>query len=275
MGEHNAKDDTAGHGESGSKQKEETTGSNGKKVTRAKEKHMPFIEHLEELRQRLFKCIGSVVGLGIISYIFSDELLVFLTSRNPNPDVPLQFLKPTGLFLIHIKVAFFAGLVFSIPVLIYQFWQFVSPGLFQKERKYVFPIILFSVICFVIGAVFAFFIVIPLGLEFLLGFETESIVANWTINEFISFVTVLVIVFGVVFELPMVALFLGRIGIINYKMMLKYWRYAILSAFVFGAVLTPPDPYTQVMLAFPLFLLYGVSILLVRIFGKKPSENDI
>jgi len=211
----------------------------------------------------------------LISYIFSEKLLDFLTKPKPNPDVPLQILKPTGGFLIHIKVAFFAGIVFSIPVLIYQFWQFVAPGLFTKERKYIFPIILFSVICFVTGALFAYFIVIPLGLKFLLGFETESMIANWTIDEYISFITMLMIVFGVVFELPMVALFLGKIGIINHKIMSKYRRYALFGALVFGAVLTPPDFITQLALAIPLWILYEVSIVLVRIFGKKPSENDI
>lgn len=293
MGEHDAKDDTAGHGESGSVnennnknvsgQKEKTTGSKNKKKTRGKEKHMPFIDHLEELRQRLFKCIGAVIVLGIISYIFSEDLLNILTMplerlKELNPglqEVKLQILTVTGGFLIKIKVAFFAGVIFSIPVLIYQFWQFVSPGLFPKERKYVFPIIFFTILCFVIGTSFAYFVVIRLGLNFLLNMTPESMVANWTTDNYISFITMLMIVFGVVFELPMVALFLGRIGIINHKMMLKYWRHALICAIVFGAVLTPPDFITQLALAIPLFFLYGVSIFLVRMFGKKPSENDI
>jgi len=259
--------------EKDSEAKNDSSENKRKEKELKKEKHMPFTEHLEELRMRLFKCIGSVVGFGLASYIFSDRILQILT--RPNPGVQLQILKPTGGFLIHLKVSFFAGVIISIPVLLYQFWQFVAPGLFKKERRFVFPIIVFTVICFSIGALFAYFIVIPFGLQFLLGFETETIIAQWTIDDFISFVAMMVVVFGVVFELPLVALFLGKIGIINHTMMTKYRKHAIFGTIVFGAVLTPPDFITQLALAIPLWMLYEISIILVRIFVKKTSDDDI
>ncbi len=237
------------------------------KGSKQKEKYMPFTEHLEELRKRLFICIGVIISFSFVAYFFSSELLDFLTK--PNPGVQLQILRPTGGFIVHLKVSFFAALVFSIPVLIYQFWQFIAPGLFLNEKKYVFPVILFTILCFISGALFAYYVVLPFGLAFLLGFETESIVAQWTIDDFISFVTMMMIVFGIVFELPLVAMFLGKIGIINHAMMSQYRRYAIFGAIVFGAVLTPPDFITQLALAIPLLILYELSIVLVRITGKK------
>ncbi|MFC1513976.1 twin-arginine translocase subunit TatC [candidate division KSB1 bacterium] len=236
------------------------------------EKYMPFTDHLEELRKRIFICLGSVVSLAIIAYMFSDQILNILTKHSSSN---LQILKPTGGFIIHIKVSFFAGIVFGVPVLIYQFWKFVAPGLFPKEKKFVFPIILFTIICFITGAMFAYFMVIPHALDFLRGFETETIIANWTIEEFIRFITMMVLIFGFVFELPLVALFLGRIGIINHKMMSKYRRHALLGSLILGALLTPPDGFTQIMLAVPMWILYEISIFIVRVFGKKPAEEEI
>lgn len=239
-----------------------------------KERHMAFTDHLEELRRRLFKIIGTVVVLGFVSYFFAENILAVLTRPLPEGQV-LQYLRPTGGFLIYIKVSFFSSLLLSMPVIIYQFWQFVAPGLFPKEKKYVLPVILFTIICFAIGATFSYLVVIPLGLQFLQAFQTEFMVPNWTIDEFISFVTMLMLVFGLVFELPLVALFLGRIGIINSKMMSKYRRHALFGAIVFGAILTPPDFITQLALAIPLWILYEISIILVRFLGSKPSEDDI
>lgn len=239
-----------------------------------KEKHMAFTDHLEELRKRLFKIIGTVVVLGFVSYFFAENILAVLTRPLPEGAV-LQYLRPTGGFLIYIKVSFFSSLLLSMPVIIYQFWQFVAPGLFPKEKKYVLPVIFFTVFCFAIGATFSYLVVIPLGLQFLQAFQTEFMVPNWTIDEFISFVTMLMLVFGLVFELPLVALFLGRIGIINSKMMSKYRRHALFGAIVFGAILTPPDFITQLALAIPLWILYEISIIIVKFLGSKPSEDDI
>jgi len=239
-----------------------------------KEKHMPFTDHLEELRMRLFKVIGSIVGSGLICYIFADRILNILTGPAPE-GIVLQYLRPTGGFIIYLKVSFFAGVLISMPVIIYQFWQFVAPGLFPNEKKRVFPIVLFTVLCFTVGAVFAYSIVIPLGLQFLITFQTETMVPNWTVDDFISFVTMLMLVFGLVFELPLVALFLGKIGLIDSKLMVKYRKHALFGAVVFGAVLTPPDFITQIALAIPLWLLYEISIVLVRVFCAKPEEEDI
>ncbi len=237
------------------------------------EAKMPFVDHLEELRSRLFYCIGSIIGTGIIAYIFSQRLLDFVTEPIP-PGTTLISLAPQQMFIVHIKVSFYAGVILSIPVLVYQFWQFVAPGLFQKERKMLFPIVFFTLFCFAIGGVFAYFIVIPNGLAFLASFQTSDIAASWSIDKYISFVTMMIMVFGIVFEIPLLAIFLAKIGIINYKIMQKYRKYSILVAVILGAVLTPPDGFTQIALAIPLVLLFEISIWLVRLFGKKPEEEE-
>ena len=263
------------------KNSEKETGSNSGSAEKtqeskgnAKAKHMPFTDHLEELRMRLFKIIGSIVGTGLICYIFAPRILNILTGPAPE-GIVLQYLRPTGGFIIYLKVSFFAGVLISMPVIIYQFWQFIAPGLFPNEKKRVIPIVFFTVFSFAVGAIFAYSIVIPMGLQFLSTFQTETMVPNWTVDDFISFVTMLMMVFGLVFELPLVALFLGKIGLIDAKMMVKYRRHALFGAVVFGAVLTPPDFITQIALAIPLWLLYEISIVLVRIFCKKSTEEDI
>jgi len=248
-------------------------GEEPKKAKDTAEKKMPFVDHLEELRRRLFVCIGAVFGIGIIGYIFSQQLLDIITAPMP-AETRLITLAPTQMFIVHIKVSFYAGVVLSIPVLIHQFWLFVAPGLYHKERRFMFPIIFFTVLCFFIGGLFAYFIVVPNGLRFLMTFQTADVVASWSIDKYISFVTMMIMVFGVVFELPMLSVFLAKIGIINHKLMRKYRKYAIVGAVVLGAVLTPPDGFTQIALAIPLCILYEVSIGLVLVFGKKPDEED-
>ncbi|MCP4726552.1 MAG: twin-arginine translocase subunit TatC [bacterium] len=250
----------------------ETEEPSGEK-TEKKEKQMPFTEHLEELRIRLFKIIGSVMTFGIIGYFFYEKILDFVTLPKP-PEVELISLAPPQLFIVSIKLSFYAGALVSIPVIVYQFWQFIAPGLFKKERKLVFPIIFFTIFCFSVGAVFAFSIIIPYGLEFLMGFQTEDIIAKWSIDKYIDFVLMMVLVFGIVFELPLLALFLGKVGLINHKMMKKYRKGFVLVALILGAVLTPPDGFTQIALAIPLVILYEISIYLVRMVEKKKEKEE-
>lgn len=246
-------------------------GEKDKKET--KEKSMPFVEHLEELRKRLFIVIGSVVGFALVAYYFSEQLLDLITRVKPE-NTRLISVAPTQMFIVNIKVAVYAGIVFSIPVIVTQFWRFLAPGLYPKERKFIVPIIFFTILCFIIGGVFAYLIVIPRSLEFLNLFNTGDIEAYWSIDSLISFVTMMILIFGLVFEIPLLAIFLGKIGLINHKMMRKYRKYAIFGSIVLGAVLTPPDGFTQLALAIPLTILYEISIWLVKAFGKKPEKEE-
>ncbi|MBN1155769.1 twin-arginine translocase subunit TatC [candidate division KSB1 bacterium] len=247
------------------------TNSDQKKNKKRDEKVMPFLDHLDELRTRLLRSILSIFAFTIVCYFFSPEIVSFLTK--PYPD-KLIFLAPTESFVIHIKISVFAGIILSLPVIFYQLWKFVAPGLLEKERKYVPLIILFSCLFFLTGAAFCYYVIIPFGLKFLLGYQTSNLEPSITIKEYLSFVTLLVMVFGIVFELPLLSYFLTKIGILNPGFMRKHRRYGIVLIFIAAAILTPPDVVTQLLLAGPLLILYEISILVSAFVIKSRSQNE-
>jgi sec-independent protein translocase protein TatC len=235
------------------------------------EKEMPFLDHLEELRWRLLKSVISVLVMMVICFTFSDYILDLLLypGRHIDPPVPLQVLKVQTVFIIKLEIALFAGIVFSLPVIFYQLWQFLAPGLKLNERKLLPAVVFASVVCFLAGGFFAYFVIIPYALQFFLGLAPANIQNNIALDFYIGFLLRLIIVFGIVFELPMLSLILTKFGLLTPAFMRKYRRYAIVSAFILGAILTPPDPTTQVMLAVPIVLLYELSIFISYIFSKK------
>ncbi|MBN1998582.1 twin-arginine translocase subunit TatC [candidate division KSB1 bacterium] len=237
------------------------------------EKRMPFLDHLEELRWTLMKSIAAIIITAVVAYLFSREIIAFL--RLPAPDdLKLIFLGPTEGFMVHIKVALFTGLVAALPVVAYQFWKFVVPGLLSKEKQLVPPIVFFTVICFFVGALFAYTIIIPLGMKFLLGFQSEYLEANITINKYLGFVVTIILVFGVVFELPVLAFFLTKVGVVNPNFLSAKRRYGIVIIFILAAMLTPPDIFTQLLLAFPLIGLYEISIWVARFVYDEQLEKE-
>ncbi|RMD91825.1 MAG: twin-arginine translocase subunit TatC [Calditrichaeota bacterium] len=248
---------------------------NEKEINDAKE--MPFLDHLEELRWRLIKSIVAVIACAIIAYFFSDQILNFLifpyndAARQLEKDQVqrLIFLSPTGGFMIHIKVSIFVGIIVAFPIVFYQLWKFVVPGLLERERKYVPIIVLFSTLCFLIGASFCYFVVLKYGLRFLLSFETSSLVATISVNEYLQFVTMLILVFGLIFELPMLSFFLTKLGLLTPAFLRHYRRYGIVIMVILAAVITPPDVFTQLLLAGPLILLYEISIIVSKMALPK------
>lgn len=246
----------------------------------ATEREMPFLEHLEELRWRLIKAIVAIIVCGLAAYFFSDQILALLlkpyneavaTSHN-GESKKLIFLTPTGGFMVHLKLSIFAGLILAIPIVFYQIWQFVVPGLFDKERRYVPIVAFFSTVCFLAGALFCYFFVLPYGLNFLLGFETVNLVATISVNEYLEFISMMILVFGIVFELPILSYFLTRIGFLTPAFMRHYRRHSIVVMFIVAAILTPPDVFSQLMLAGPLLLLYEVSILVSKLALKRSQQ---
>ena len=237
---------------------------------------MPFLDHLEELRWRLLKSIGTVFAMMLICFAFSDQILDFLLypGKQLNPPVPLQVLKVQTVFVIKLEIALVAGIIASLPVIFYQLWQFLAPGLLSRERRYIPAIIFASVACFLIGGSFAYFIIIPYTLEFFLGLAPTNIENNIALDFYIGFLIRLIFVFGVVFELPMLSLILSKIGILTPQFMRKYRKYAIVGAFIVGAILTPPDPTSQILLAVPIIILYEISIFISAIFSRK-EKSDI
>ena len=238
------------------------------------EKVMPFLDHLEELRRRLLKAIASVFILSIGSYFFSKQLMAILLRPNPDKGKLPIFLSPTEGFMIYIKISIFAGVILSLPVIFYQLWKFVSPGLYKKERKYTLLIVVFSTLFFLIGALFCYFVVIPYGLNFLLGFGSGQIEPNIQIKEYLKFVTLLILVFGIIFELPLLSFFLTKLGILTPEFLRTKRRYGIVTIFIAAAVLTPTtDIVSQLLLAVPLMILYEISIWVSKFASSKESTD--
>jgi len=235
------------------------------------EKQMGFLDHLEELRGRIIKSLISIILLSIVAYVFSERLLEFLTG--PIPEV--YFMAPTEAFSTRIKISLIAGIIVSLPVIFYHVWRFVAPGLFQKEIRMIIPFVLASTIFFLIGAVFCFLLVLPLSIKFLMGFGTEKLKPMIQIKDYINFVSYMVLAFGAVFELPVACYFLGKVGLISANTLRKGRKYAVTAILIVAAFITPsPDVFSQLMLAGPLYFLYEVSIVVVKVTGKKrPAEE--
>jgi len=242
-------------------------------------KEMPFLDHLEELRWCIIKSVSSVIIAMLVAFPFTGGLLTFLTGPNDKLAEPakLIFLKPTGMLVVRIEIAITVGIIISIPVIFYQFWKFLMPGLHENERKMFIPSLLLTVICFAGGSLFSYLVIIPTVLPFLFSMGTESIEATINITEYMSFVLRLILVAGLVFELPVVTLFLTKIGLLKPDFLKKYRRYGIVLIFLFSAILTPPDPMSQLLMAGPLLLLYEISILISMVVYKKKlreAEED-
>ncbi len=241
------------------------------------EDKIPFTAHLEELRKRL---ITSFIAVGVgfaLCYGFKERLFQVLTQPLIRVMQDGETLIYTGLpeaFFTFLKVSFLGGLMIASPVIIYQFWMFVAPGLYDREKRLLLPIVFLSTIFFVGGALFGYFIVFPYGFQFFLGFATETIRPMPSMKEYLSFSAKLLLAFGLVFELPLVITFLARLGIVSVPFLKKNRKYALLLFFIGAAILTPPDVVTQVMMALPLMLLYEISIIGARIFGRKKEDID-
>ena len=237
----------------------------------ADEKPMSLLEHLSELRRRIcFALLGVLAGF-LLCYGFSEYLFNWLCEPLIKAMPDASHLIYTGVaegFLTHVKIALVAGIFIGSPFIFYQFWAFVAPGLYEEERRYIIPIALCSALFFICGAAFGYVLVFPMAFKFFMSYNTEYVVAMPKLSEYLDFSLQMLVAFGVVFEMPLVAFFLGRMGILTVKLMRRIRRYAILGIFIVAAVLTPPDVASQLCMAAPLLILYEFSILVVKIFGK-------
>lgn len=238
---------------------------------------MTLTEHLEELRKRLVRCmIGIAVGFGIC-YGYSQELFAILM-RPLVKSLPagshLIFTSPAEAFFTYLKVGVVAGIFVSSPFLFYQFWQFLAPGLYPEERRFIIPIALASGIFFTLGALFGYFVVFPFGFEYFMSYASDVILPMPSVKESFSFSISLLFAFGVIFELPLVIFFLARFGLVTSTWLRKQRRYAILVIFIVAAILTPPDPFTQSLMAVPMCILYEIGIWVAHFFGKKRPGTD-
>lgn len=238
------------------------------------EKKMPVTQHLEELRSRLISMVTAVLVGTVIAYFFRHPILEFLQVpiKKVLKDNPLRFFSLMEPFIVHIKVSVYTGIFISIPVILYQLWMFVAPGLLERERKYILPFILMGSLFFLFGASLCYYIILPYGTAFFINFDT-TLQSTINIAGYISFCTRLILAFGIVFQLPLVLLLLSKIGLISSKTLTTNRKYAYLLFFIVAAILTPPDPLTQMLMAVPLVVMYELSVILTRIFGKKGSAE--
>ncbi len=216
-----------------------------------------FLDHLEELRKRIFWAALALVIGAIAGYFLSDWLTALLTRPVPR----LVFLTPAEAFVVKLKVALIAGLFLAAPAVFYQFWRFVKPALLPRETRYVALAVIFSTLFFCLGVAFSYLVVLPVGLKFLLGFETAKLQPMLSIDRYITFISEFLLAFGLVFQIPVVIFFLTKLGIVTPRLLMKQQKVAIVIIFIVAGILTPPDVISQLLMAGPLLVLYEISIL--------------
>ncbi len=229
---------------------------------------LPLMEHLIELRRRVIFCLVAVLAGAAAVYRFVPAVLTSLV----RPVGRLVFINPTEAFWVNIKLALSLGLYAALPVIFYQIWKFIEKALEEKEKRSVFPFILTAYLLFNIGAVFCYLFIVPLGVRFLLSYSMGILTPMISVNSYLSLVTVMVLSFGIVFELPLIFGLLTRIGVVTPAGLSSYRRLAIVGIFVFAAILTPPDIFTQLSLAVPLLVLYEVGIFVSRAITRKLKQ---
>ena len=239
---------------------------------------MPLTAHLEELRWRLIKSLLAITLAFVATYNFSDQLFAFLTrpltSLNQGP-VELIGTGVTEAFFTKLKVSFIAAIFLASPMLFHQAWLFVAPGLYDQEKRYARPFVVFATIFFVAGAAFCYVVVFPVGYRFFIDeYQSIGVSPAIRISEYLTFTARMLLAFGLTFELPVVTFFLARLGLVTHQTMLAYARYAVLVIFIVAAVLTPgPDIASQLLMAGPLLVLYAASIGVAYVFGTAPAQG--
>ncbi|MBQ1925819.1 MAG: twin-arginine translocase subunit TatC [Proteobacteria bacterium] len=244
------------------------------------ESEMPFYAHFAELRSRLIKSVVAVLIGAVACFSFAPALYALLATplkaALTGPSQSLIFLSPVEPFFVYLKLSILSGVFLTLPFVFYQIWRFIAPGLYANEKKALVPLVVCSTVGFVLGAVFCYFAVLPVGLKALMGMGmTDEFAANAQISmaSYYTLVVRLILAFGVVFEMPIFSYFLTKLGVITHRTLLKYWRIAVVLIFVIAAFLTPPDVITQVALGLPMCLLYVVSIWVAKVAGKgQPAE---
>ncbi|NQY23703.1 MAG: twin-arginine translocase subunit TatC [Campylobacteraceae bacterium] len=233
--------------------------------------------HIADLRKRLVISILTLIVMFFICFSFYEPILEWMMQ-------PVKAVLPEGsqmvaieiqeTFFTALKVSFFSAFFLSLPVIFWQLWLFMAPGLYDHEKKLVFPFVFFATLMFVSGAAFAYYVVVPFGFEFLIAFGSTVVTILPSIGKYVGFFTKLLFGFGVSFELPVITFFLAKIGLVDDQMLKDFFKYAVVIIFIFSALLTPPDVITQFLMAGPLILLYGVSIYIAKVFNPSSKDED-
>ncbi len=259
-------------------------------------KEMSFFDHLEELRWRLLRSVIAIVFFGVFTFIFKDFIfneIIFGPTKSDfisykywclliqklnlseslclgNFTFSIQNTEIAGQFMVHLKIAMALGLIMAFPYLFWELWRFITPGLHDQELKASRKAILASAVLFFIGILFGYLIITPFSLDFLSNYTVSEVVNNqYTITNYIDFLTTLVLINGIMFQLPMAVFLLAKIGIVTAELMIEYWRYAFVACMLLSAIITPPDIASMVMVGVPFFGLYLLSILVAKSVNKK------
>ncbi len=253
----------------------------------------PLTEHLGELRNRLLlSLIAVAIAFGACFY-YSEVIFRLLTSplnytlkfslENPfisfipseEEGIKLVFLAPAEALWMHIKIAFMSAFIICSPLVFYETWKFIAPGLLEKERKYALPFVFTTTFLFLIGALFCFIIVLPFAMNFLLTYKTENLQPMISVGKYVDFCLKFILAFGAIFELPVITVFATKMGIVTPEFLAKNRKYAVLIAFIAAALLTPtPDAFNQSLMAIPIIILYEVGILASRILDRKKKKKE-
>lgn len=236
---------------------------------------MTFFDHLEELRWQIVKAASGFL-VATAGCIYFAEYIVREILLRPIREVglKLQVLSPYGKVMLYMEAVIFSALIISMPWILWSLWKFVAPGLLPKERRYISRIVAFTSLCFFSGVAFAYFVLVPTALQFFSSFGDPTIELNIAVDQYVSFMLVLILGAGLVFELPMVSYFLSKMGLLTPAFMRKYRRHAIVVILIVSAIITPtPDIITQVLLALPMFLLYEISIIVSQMSRKKAAPD--
>lgn len=246
------------------------------------EEKMPFTEHLEDLRKRLIISVLAIFVGFLISYCFKERIFEFLMkpwieALPKGQSAKLIYTAPHEAFFTYLKVSFLTGIGLAVPVILYQLWLFIAPGLYQNEKRLFIPVVLASTLFFLGGALFGYYVVFPFGFQFFASFASDYISPMISTKEFLSFSVRMLLAFGFVFELPIFAFLLAKLGLISPDSLRRKRKVAIVAIFVVAAAITPsPDVMSQLLMAGPLLILYELSVWIVHYFGQKrePEEGE-
>lgn len=243
--------------------------------------------HLVELRKRLGISVLTLIGMFFVMFYFHEPLLEWMVQ--PLNDALIEVGKKSvhaangmvttsqvgGAFFVALKVAFFSAILASLPVILWQIWLFIAPGLYENEKKMLLPFVIGGTTMFVVGVAFAYYVVTPFGFDFLITFGSFKFTPLINIEDYVGFFTKIMFGFGLAFELPVFSYFLALLGLIDDRQMTSFFKYAIVLIFIVAALLTPPDVLTQLLMAGPLIVLYGLSILIVKMVNPASKEEDV
>lgn len=240
---------------------------------------MSFLQHLEELRRAILKSVLAILVGMVLCFTFADYIINFLLSPtfqdNLKTEIEIQAIRPAGMFTAKVNISLLLGFALVLPYVLYQLWTFISPGLLEKEKKYVPIVIFFCCVLFVVGAAFAFYILIPVMVRFFVQLHVPDIKPQWDIGFYVGLVNKMVLIMGVVFQMPAVVAFLTWLRILNAGVLKRVWRIALVVIFIAAAVITPTgDPYTQTLVAIPLVILYFISMGIAALIGRSRNKAE-